>query len=87
MSKCEQAPAIELLSSRSSQLQGSYSMCEKGPTCRTIRTASVPKDGARDRMVLDGRPANMADEAQHSWSQAMASSSSLTATWFAAGKT
>ena len=38
---------------------------------------AVPKDGTRDRMVLDGRPANMADTAQNRWSQAMASAAAL----------
>eukprot|EP00435_Cladocopium_sp_Y103_P062852 s652_g24.t1 len=38
---------------------------------------AVPKDGARDRMVLDGRPANMIDRGQQRWSQAMASATAL----------
>ena len=38
---------------------------------------AVPKDGSRDRMVLDGRPANMVDQGQQRWSQAMASASAL----------
>lgn len=38
---------------------------------------SVPKDAERDRMVLDGRPANMVDRGQHKWCQAMASAATL----------
>ena len=38
---------------------------------------SVPKDADRDRMVLDGRPANMVDRGQHKWCQTMASAASL----------
>ena len=38
---------------------------------------AVPKDSTRDRMVLDGRPANMADRGQQRWSQAMASGAAL----------
>lgn len=38
---------------------------------------AVPKDGLRDRMVLDGRPANLADRGQTKWCKSMASASSL----------
>ena len=38
---------------------------------------AVPKDSSRDRMVLDGRPANMVDRGQQRWSQAMASGAAL----------
>ena len=38
---------------------------------------SVPKDAERDRMVLDGRPANMVDRGQHKWCQAMVSAAAL----------
>ena len=38
---------------------------------------AVPKDAARDRMVLDGRPANLADRGQHKWCQGMASGPAL----------
>eukprot|EP00435_Cladocopium_sp_Y103_P074693 s5_g50.t1 len=38
---------------------------------------AVPKDGLRDRMVLDGRPANMCDRKQNRWCYGMASASAL----------
>ena len=38
---------------------------------------AVPKDGLRDRMVLDVRPANLADRGQTKWCKSMASASSL----------
>eukprot|EP00435_Cladocopium_sp_Y103_P017734 s3434_g4.t1 len=38
---------------------------------------AVPKDGERDRMVLDGRPANMVDRGQSKWCCSMASAASL----------
>lgn len=38
---------------------------------------AVPKDSSRDRMVLDGRPANMVDRGQQRWSQSMASGAAL----------
>lgn len=39
---------------------------------------SVTKDGLRDRLILDGRPANMLDRQQSRWCKAMATASSLT---------
>ena len=38
---------------------------------------AVPKDASRDRMVLDGRPANMVDRGQQRWSQSMANAAAL----------
>lgn len=38
---------------------------------------AVHKDETKDRMVLDGRPANMLDKGQSKWCSAMASASSL----------
>eukprot|EP00435_Cladocopium_sp_Y103_P038687 s964_g10.t1 len=38
---------------------------------------AVPKDAERDRMVLDGRPANLVDRGQTKWSHAMANAASL----------
>ena len=38
---------------------------------------SVGKDAERDRMVLDGRPANMLDPGQQKWSRSMASADCL----------
>ena len=38
---------------------------------------AVGKDHLRDRLVLDGRPANLADKAQKKWARAMASASTL----------
>ena len=38
---------------------------------------AVPKDAEKDRMVLDGRPANLVDRGQTKWSKAMASSTVL----------
>ena len=38
---------------------------------------SVPKDIDRDRLILDGRPANMKDRQQTKWCKAMASAATL----------
>eukprot|EP00435_Cladocopium_sp_Y103_P036257 s2760_g9.t1 len=38
---------------------------------------AVVKDQSRDRMILDGRPANLLDRGQHKWCQAMASGATL----------
>ena len=38
---------------------------------------SVHKDGSRDRMIMDSRPANMADRSQTLWVGAMANASTL----------
>lgn len=38
---------------------------------------SVPKDMSRDRLILDGRPANMKDRPQSKWCKAMAAASTL----------
>ena len=42
---------------------------------------AVTKDLHRDRMVLDGRPANLLEEPQNLWSQTMASPTALTMLW------
>ena len=39
---------------------------------------SVVKDQLRDRLILDGRPANMLDQGQSKWCKGMASASSIT---------
>lgn len=39
---------------------------------------SVTKDADRDRLILDGRPANMMDRQQSRWCKAMSTASSLT---------
>ena len=39
---------------------------------------SVTKDAEKDRLILDGRPANLLDRSQTLWCKAMASASSLT---------
>ena len=38
---------------------------------------AVPKDSVKDRMVLDGRPANLLDRGQNRWCYGMASAASL----------
>ena len=38
---------------------------------------AVPKDMERDRLILDGRPANMKDRPQNKWSRSMAAASTL----------
>ena len=46
---------------------------------------AVTKDMTRDRMILDGRPANALEPAQSLWCQSMASPTALTMLWLRPG--
>ena len=46
---------------------------------------AVTKDLTRDRMVLDGRPANLLEEPQNLWCQSMAAPTALTNLWLRPG--
>ena len=56
---------------------------KRGPFCSGL--FAVTKDMTRDRMILDGRPANALEPAQSLWCQSMASPTALTMLWLRPG--
>ena len=83
----ERPPAVRILAAKDQKLllyrkladSGRLKVC-KHPLHREAFGAgmfAVPKDGARDRMILDARPANQLEAAESRWVYSLASASAL----------